>query len=221
MNTSLLLRVAVVWVTAIVCACSGCDAQAEEKQAIKQVVLDLEAAYAKNRGHDAAELILPSNLEYYGGMLKVALDGKRKDVEARPVYDRFEILFIRQKTTRKSMKGLDGRGYQTFATDQGWWSDAEYDSWTENMSRIKIDQDGTKAWAQIMEERKPTIYKLKFEKIDGKWRLDELSAREYSGYVLEAAAKEMGMSINDFLVFAVEETLGEELRPDIWDPMPK
>lgn len=220
MNTKL-LRMAVMWMLAAIFACAGCDAQAEEKQAIKQVMRDLHAAYQGNRGHDASELVTPASLEYYGGLLKVAVDGKKKDVQARPVFDRFEILFIRQKSSRKSLKGLDGRGYQTFTTDQGWWSDSDYDEWTDNMSSIKIDKDGTKAWAQIIEVFKPTIYKLEFEKINGKWKLNELSARAYLSHLYEVQAKELGMPINEFLVYLIEEQLGEDIKPNIWDPMPK
>lgn len=201
---------------------AACDKQAPEKAAIRQAFKDLEQAYAENKGHHASELVTPESLTYYGELLRVAMDGKPEEVKKRPTMDRFEIYTIRHNANRKALKGLDGRGYQTFTTDQGWWSDPDLESWTESLHSIKIDSSGAKAWTYIMEGGRPTSYRVNFEKIDGRWRIDELSIREYSGRIIEENAQRERMNVEEYMFKLIEYESGRPVdRGAMQRPMPK
>lgn len=202
---------------------AGCDGLAAEKAAIRKCVTDLEAAYVGGQGHLAAELVTSECLDHYGKLLKVAMDGKRADVEKLSAFDRFEVLFIRHKSNRKSLKGLDGRGYQTFTTDQGWWSDLNDDttSLTKSMAGLKFDQSNTSAWCYIIEDRETTRFKVDFKKVNGAWKVNELSVRDYHSDVIERDAKMLKMPVNNYIITLIEDVTEEEVSAKVWDPMPK
>lgn len=202
---------------------SGCDKHREERAAIKQCLRDLSTAYQNRNGHQASELVTQGSLDYYGKLLKVALDGKREEVQAMNAFDQFEILTIRLKSSRASLKGLDGRGYQTFTTDQNWWSAPDYEgeSWADSMSTLQIDEQATKAWCYITEGFKRTPFRMEFEKTNGKWRLNELTVREYFADAMKKEADSRRMPLDRFLLTALREEHDVPVTPKIWDPMPK
>jgi hypothetical protein len=92
---------------------------------------------------------------------------------------------------------------------------------TRSMGRLTIDSAKTSAWCPVMEDGKATAHKYEFKKVNGAWKMNELAAREYFNANLIKAAKELRMSVNDFLIMLIEDESDEEVKPKLWDPMPK
>lgn len=219
-----LSRVAALLALALLMLLAGscADPQAQEKAAIRQLMRDYHAAAQDQKGEWAVSLVTPASLTHYTEVVKLALDGTEAQVRTRTAFDRTEIILIRTLAKRKDIKGMDGRAYQKWATEQGWYVSDEdlYSDWTEGMSDIRIDSSGDAAWCYIREGRKPTRFMLRFAKVNGKWLFDETSVHEYFNHWTAQEAKDLGMSHDQFLVLWLEDFYGFEVDvKNIWKPM--
>jgi hypothetical protein len=204
---------------------AGCsDPQAEDKAAIRQTLLAYDAANRERNGKAVVELMSPGTLEFYTKLVRVALDGSEAESRALPAHYRMELIRMRTLATRKDLKGMDGKAFQSWATTQGWYA-MDTDGWaslTRGASDIKIDLDGKGAWCYIFEDGKRTSFMLRFEKVGDQWRFDETSASDHFDDWTKKWARDERMTQDELLVEMVSEELGVEIDSKaIWRPMKK
>jgi hypothetical protein len=203
----------------------GCkDPRAEDKAAIRQLMRDYGAATQAANGTAVVSKWTKETLDHYTEIVKLVLDGTAEQVRARPLADQMEILTARALATRKDLKGMDGRAFQIYGTNQGWYSDGEddYSTWTDGMADIAVDTNGQAAWCYMLENGKRTAYSLKFVKSGDSWLFDETSAHPYVDYWIKKVASESGMSPAEVMLVSIQDFHGVEIDlKSIWQPMKK
>lgn len=225
MRTSIRLVGVLVAASVLMFGMAGCkDPQAGDKAAIRQTLRAYDAANRERNGKAVVELMSQGTLDFYTKLVRVALDGTEAESRALPAQYRMELIRMRTLATRKDLKGMDGKAFQSWATTQGWYS-MDTDGWeslTRGMSDIKIDLDGKGGWCYIFEDGKRTRFMLRFEKVGDQWRFDETSAGEHFDDWTKRLARDFGQTQDDLLIDLVSDELEVEIDPKaIWRPMKK
>lgn len=198
-------------------AAVGCDAQAEDKEAIRASWETIDEANKSSNGEVAAAHFTSGSLARYPRLIKLALDGKKAELDKLDAWDLSEVLRMRTLSTRKDLEGLDGRAYVVYATSKGWYSWG--DGPPEECRGIRIAGDS--AVVYFYSEGEQTGESGRFEREDGVWKFDEESWRPtFNGYVREAAMEE-GVTMPEFLISLIEEQSGVTPPATIWSPMRK
>jgi hypothetical protein len=193
----------------------GCDKQAPEKEAIRLSWRRIDQANEGKDGEAAASLFTAASIERYGPLIKLGLDGKKKELEGLDAWDLSEVFLMRMCATRKDLENLSPREYVVYATSQGWYVTGE--SQTAEPSRIRIT--GDKATVHFYDGGEPTGETGRFVREDGVWKWDEESWRAgFNSYVRLSAAEE-GVTIPEFLIADIEGRTGRTAPRNIWDPM--
>lgn len=204
------------------CFATGCDPHAQDRADIRKVTDDLARAYRDGDGDAAVKLVTQESLDHYGKLVKLALDGKPDEVKKLPPNDKFEVLNLRARCTRKQLQGMGGAAYQKFVTKEGWWSSPDIESWTQNMIGLRIASDGLSATTPLfIDKRHRTDHTLRWQKVSGLWRFDELATRPFVDELVTDEAEFLGMSVDQLIISAIEEDIGKSVGDGIWNPMPK
>ncbi len=194
---------------------TGCDKEAPEKEAIRLSWKRIDQANESKDGEGAASLFTASSIERYGPLIKLGLDGKKKDLEGLDPWDLSEVFLMRVCATRKDIEKLSPRDYVVYATSQGWYATGE--SQTAEPGKIRIT--GDKATVHFYDEGKPTGETGRFFREDGVWKFDEESWRPEFNSFVRVSAREEGVDVPEFLVSMIEDRTGKTAPKNIWDPM--
>lgn len=174
------------------------------------------AAHVRD-GKAALEILTAPSVEAYGPLLKIALDASEEQVRALAPAQKLEVLRMRHRSTRSQLSKLDPPGFVRFATDQGWYSAVDPDQ-----EFVLTDLDIHDDWAVGVEDFGHNLkLRIYFIKEDGKWKLNEWRAMQEDGPLYEAVAKELEMSVDDFLLLILEDENGQPPNQWIWRPMVK
>ena len=196
---------------------AGCDAHAADKEEMQSVVDRLDEANESGNGQAAAALVTAESIARYGPVLKLGLDGKRKEIEALDAWDMTEVFLMRTLSKRKDLKDLDARGYVVYATSKKWY--ATGDSTPTELRRIRLLRSGDEATARVYYDGEYSGAILRFLREDGVWKLDENSWRgTFNRYIAEMAS-ESEVSIPEAIMQMIEEERGTKPPPTVWNPM--
>jgi hypothetical protein len=198
-----------------VVALVGCDKEAPEKDAIRLSWKRIDQANESKDGETAASLFTASSIERYRPLIKLGLDGKKKDLEGLDAWDLSEVFLMRICATRKELEALDPRAYVVHATSQGWYVTGE--SQTAEPGKIRIT--GEKATVHFYDGSKPTGDTGTFLKEGGVWKWDEESWRAGFNTYARLSAAEVGVTVPEFLIADIEDRTGKTAPKNIWDPM--
>lgn len=196
---------------------SACDKDAPDKEEIQAVVDRIDEANENSNGEAAASLFTAESIARYGPVIKLGLDGKRKEIEALDAWDMFEVFLMRTHARRKDIQGLDPRSYVVYATSKGWYSGG--DTTRSELRRIRIMRSGEEAIADVYFDGEDAHTKLRFLREDGVWKLDENSWRAPFNRSIREMASDYEVTIPEAVMQLVEEQTGKKPPPTVWNPM--
>lgn len=193
----------------------------------------------------AVALLSARSFDHYGAILKLGLDASESQTKKLQPHQMVEVAIMRQKGKRKDLKNLDGRGYVTHAVKNGWWGGSNLGikdvrvmtNWGEI---VLHDQEWADAYrdqriSNILGGRRRRVFSalsgtaripkppelvVRMVQEDGAWKVCEAGSSQGSDkFIMELAAID-GMSVTEFVEFAVaEETSDGKPNPVIWKPM--
>ncbi len=208
-----------VWVVmlavAFAAAAASCDEYAEDKEEIRENWAKMIAARDAKQGEVAVSLITAESIAAYERLLKLALDGKKQEIEQLDAADLWEVLVIRICGKRKDLEKLTPREYFVHATNQGWYVSTE--PVTIEPGKIRIN--GDRAFVHFYDGDEKTGETGVFLREDGVWKWEEESWRAGVNAYARAMADEEGVTVAEFLVSEIEADLGKTAPRNVWMPM--
>jgi hypothetical protein len=207
----------VLWSIALVfgVAAGGCDEHAEDKEEIRANWAQMIAARDNSQGETAVSLVTAQSIATYERLLRLALDGQKKELEQLDALDLCEVLLIRIGGKRKDLEGLTPRQYFVYATNQGWYKSTE--PVTIEPGKIRIN--GDRAFVHFYDGDEKTGETGVFLREDGVWKWDEESWRPGFNTWVRTMAEEEGVTIPEYLISMIEADHGKTAPKNVWMPM--
>jgi hypothetical protein len=196
---------------------AGCGKHAADEAQIKQVFAQFDNANNNSDGAAVVQLFTDETFQHYSRLLGLGLNATEQQVRALPGADMFEVLLMRAKASRADLEKLDGRGYVQFATSKGWYVEPPSERTEDTLRRFDFDTNW--ATAELYSDGESAGITYAFEKVDGTWKINERAGFESISKFIDKTAREVGMSKDEFVVFALEEHLGQDLPSTVWSPM--
>ena len=200
---------------------TGCeDPHAEDKAAIRACLRQLDQANQECDGAKAVACMSSEALDEYTRLVNLALDGTRDQVLALYPADKWQIIQIRNRMTRREVQGMDGAAYQRHATGECWylaWDD-EDTAYEDDIG--KIDVWGDVAYAVIKDwDGDDSGRVAEFTREGGVWKVNEFSFNRLFDEDIREWAREADMTEDEFLIYLEESEWENDIRDSIWDPM--
>lgn len=193
----------------------GCDKRAKDRDQIATVFRDFQLATNNKAGEDAASLLSTEGIDWYDRMLALARDASVSKTRSLSPVEKASVLEIRARLTRKQTDKWTGRDFFVYATKQGWWASKDQAVWTLRRFRYKPGE----ASAEVVIDDEPTEHRVRFVVEYGVWKYDDTSINDLMNLMLEFAADEEDLPIDDALVKWEAKDSGKELGPEVWGPM--
>lgn len=197
-------------------ACEKEAPDTPEQAEVRQVYLDFDHACNTGQGELAASLVASRCFNYYEQLIRYATDGDKGTVlNLRPT-DRSEIVMIRNRMDLSELDRMDGRTFLTHIVDAGWYASADESDWF-SLGQIQIN--GDTAAAIMYDEGRKTGRFLDFYREDGAWKIDVHSWDTlWDDYYIEVA-REVGMSVDEFILAIEADFYGLNMNVTRWTPM--
>lgn len=195
----------------------GCDPHAEDKRQIQKVSDDLDFYNNTRNGAQVVNLFTAETFEHYDRLIKLGLDGTPQQVRSLPPLDKMEVLRMRMRSTRSELSKMTGRQYAEYATSAGWYQTPPEDQVQIRLIRFRFSGNNATAEAQL--DRWKTGARMRFEKQDGVWKMDEPSSMAAWDAVYRDLAADEGMTVDEFLFEWLEDEIGRPVPESVWQPM--
>lgn len=204
-------------VAAAVLLLAGCNENADDIADIEQVWMQYDICNNTSNGKAIVGLLTRASLDRYERLVKLGLDAKSAEVKDLDASDKLEVLMMRLKAKRADLKGLTGEQYLEYATSHGWYVVPPEERTKDTLRKFRFKTD--EATAEVYSDGENLKTRVRFAREDGKWKFDEVYASAvWDEWIKEAAGAE-GMSVEKFILSALEEDSGEPIPKSVWDPM--
>jgi len=169
------------------------------------------AATREHRRPSVAELVAPAVIEYYADLRRLALYGAASEVRALPVFQRLQVLRVRQMYDDAArLAALDRR--ELFAIS----SEAAGHSLTAGTPRVHERV----AFMDLRSDGSWTPWWVGFLRSDRGWTLDPLPLGAVQGCILRGSLRRSGVSrAQEDSVLVQDLRAGGRVPDDIWQPM--
>lgn len=219
---------------------SGCEKDKADKDALRTLWVEYARTANDSDGQGAAKILNKNSLSYYDKILKTGLTAKAGEVMAMRPSEQLEICRMRNRATKSQLQGYSGKGFVIYTTNQGWYAGFGDEDFVLKNIRLM----GSSATAEIHEVIPPELrfarsyswrarlreeirknnkkarqYPLKFEKEDGKWKIDDTSLLARWDEEIITAAKAYRMNVRDYIMAWEEFESGREVSMSVWEPM--
>jgi hypothetical protein len=165
-------------------------------------------------GQAAADAVTATTIAKYQEYRDLALTGDESTVKALSIVHRLTVLIVRHRTDVAALKVMDGRALLAHGVEQGWVSQ-------NSVVRLKLGEVtvlGDSASAEATSGGQPAGRFL-FAKEQGRWKLDLAKLLTATDPALRAAAKEQGVSENEYIFSLISATSGRTVTDEIWKPL--
>ncbi len=207
-------------VLTVLLSLAGCDARAADKEEISAIYDQLDQCNNNKDGTGVLTVFTKASFPRYEPLIKIALDGTPEQVRALPPTDRTEVLRMRLRATRAELAGLNGMEYTRFATGRGWYVSPDGGQVQSTLTRFRFNKTATEATAELVSDGERSGMRFRFIKEDDYWKYDEPFAIELYDRDLRRAARDEGVSEEQFILDLLEEEIGKEVPATVWEPMP-
>jgi len=188
-------------------------ARASEEQKLAAAFEAYRSAALERRGEDAADQVTKGTIAYYQSSRDDALTLSRAALEQRSVIDQVLILSLRHYLSAAELRAMDGRGLFVWAVDEGLVGE-------EGLRKIRLTGysiRGREGTGVVTINGQRTPFSFRFEREDGKWRLDLLSVMLLASKVMDMYADKYG-DRKKFIEDMLSLSSGRQTRADIWLP---
>lgn len=197
-------------------ACNTEEPDTPEQAEVRQVYWDFDQACNTGQGEFAASLVAGRCFEYYEQLINYATDGDKRTVQNLRPTDKSEIVMIRNRMDLRELDKMDGRAFLTYIVDAGWYASVDDSDWF-SLGQIQIN--GDTAAAIMYDEGKKTGRFLDFYREDGAWKIDVHSWDTLWDDYLIKIAREVGMSVDEFILAIEADEYGLNMNVTRWTPM--
>jgi hypothetical protein len=169
-----------------------------------------------DRDADAGVAVLSAaSLDEWRRTRALALDGKRKEVEALPTGRRFAVLALRHAAPPFLAKDGDSEALARRAIEAGLAD-------REGLSRIELGDvvvQGERASGQLFAAGLPSGFRAGFVRESGRWRLDLPMTLDAAGRVVAQAAKASESSEDSVIAGLLFVSSGRRPTAQLWEPL--
>jgi hypothetical protein len=185
----------------------------QDQAAVKQTFLDYQRAIGEKRGDQAADLAAQKTIAYFEWSRKSALTMPEAELRKQSLLDRMQVLVLRAKVDPPMLRKMDGRGLFVHAVNEGMVG-KEAQSLVPGSSEINGDtaQLGLSAGGQTL----PPKQGFRFERENGKWKLDVMSIAAVAEGPLRQMLKSIDPDENAAIVKITEQIAQKPLARTIW-----
>ena len=169
-------------------------------------------ALAAGDGEAAANLTAQADLDDYGRLAKAVREGTRAELQSLTPYNRFMAIYLRHTLSAQELKGMDGRAFLVYLTNEGFFESAVWD----DLGEVNIYK-GYATGVLLDEDDRPTNYKFEFIPEGGRWKTSSLPTALYYDHMIQNEAAAAERDLNKYIEFLIARATGEAVRPDIWD----
>lgn len=158
-----------------------------------------------------------ASIDEYLTYRDLALNATPEQVKQLPPWFLFDTLVMRARGTRADLEGKDARTVLITAVERGWYR-SSYTSPPAILTNFKIS--GNTAEAEVWYDGDDELStKACFVREDGVWKYDYPSSGTANDRYVARDANAMGMSVHEYMILNVSEMLGQQLGPEIYEPM--
>jgi hypothetical protein len=171
----------------------------------------------ERKGEQAASVLSPATLGYYGRLQRDALFARREKVRTLPPLERVQVFFYRVSIPGEELVRMSPEELFAHAIESGWVGRQEM-AQTE-LGAVEID--GQSALAQHMTGGAVTGVKYRFvqDPEDGGWRFDLLPTLLTYSEVTTEAAMRSGLQEQELVVELFQSTSGRPWSDELWEPL--
>ncbi len=191
---------------------AACDKSQNE---IKAADAASNRAVMANDGKTFVEYLSKGSFAHMTKMITLARTATKAQTKALPLSDKFDVLLIRATVEPERLRKMNAYEYIVRAVEDG-----EYMS-TTGMRRVGISMDAGRTQAKITYQPFFTEEKIVLHRIkeDGKWKEDWVAnAAEWTSWG-RAAAKDEGVTEDEFAFSLLAEWYDVEPSEDLWNPV--
>lgn len=207
------MRTLILVLGVMVSMLGGCG-EGPDSKAVRAAFRNYDETTENRNGIAFCEVITKGSFERYDRLLKVALTAKRAEVKALRPSDKLDVLMMRYRATKSTLKSLEGKTFARWHVEQGWASNGF-------MLRVKLREIRVmddKASGEVVVEGDRTHERFTFLREDGVWKLDEPSACDAWDRWLKDLAKEEHLDMDSLIMRLERESTDDDEIPDeVWD----
>lgn len=201
----------------ILACCISFIASANEPEAAVKTFEDYKSAILEQKGQVAVGLVTKRTVDEYQNYVDWALSADRKTLESLSFINRFQVLLLKHRIPPDTLKQLDGRSVFAYAVDRDWIGK----NGVIRTTLGKVDVANDRATAEVLIGGKAAANRFQFRKEDGTWKFDLIQVIRDTDQTLKAAAKQRGVTEEEFMFSLIETVSGRKVGDSIWNPIQK
>lgn len=188
---------------------------AGEPEAVAKSFGDYKSAILNQRGEVAVGLVTRRTIDEYQRYVDWALAADRKTMESLSFINRFQVFLLRHRVPADMLQQLDGRSAFVYAVDRDWIG--KNGVIRSTLGTVEVANNRATADVLISGEKVPT--RFQFTKEAGTWKFDLIQVIRDTDQALKAAARQKGMTEDDFMFSLIETVSGRRVEETIWTPI--
>jgi hypothetical protein len=179
---------------------------ADQTAAVALVFKTYKAAVLAKDGPAAVDVVANTTYEFYDQARVSALDASKQELAALAPAKRMTALVMRGSLQADVLRSSTPKQLLVAAVDAGLIGE-------DGVKSLEIGQvqvSGESATAAAKVRGAATDFDLAFVRQDGQWKFDLLPLLDVGTRGFETAAKQQGMTVNEFIDAALEQQYGQE-----------
>lgn len=194
------------------------------KEDVDLTMSEMRAAAQRRDGEAFANLLAPESFDYYGRLIKLALDGQFRQLDGLTITEKLDVIMMRHRCTRKELAPMDGRGWIVFAVNKGWYDGPNFDE--ESIYQRNVKLRGSTATLEVVYDIAQPLFTgegsgkrlrdyFTFLKVEDRWLADWRGQSVLFERLVELTRQEMHVGINQVLMKFESKTSLKEVDRDI------
>lgn len=165
-------------------------------------------------GDTAVTFLSNATIHEYQRYVDWALTAEQQELESLSFINRMQVIILRHRIPLETLRSLDGRSAIIYAVDRDWIGK---DSVIRTkVGKIEITDNRATSEVIIGGQKAPNRFQFRYE--GDSWKFDLISLLRDSNTAMKGAAKQAGLSEDEFLFTILESISGEKVDESIWMP---
>jgi len=193
---------------------AGCSGEPKPAQQITELFNEFRTAISNRDGFAAVGLVTSKSLQKYEEYRDLALNADEATLRELPPADLLQTLLLRHRFTAEQLEQTTGPQLLASQIESGFYGNSLE---SIQLGNVAVKDDMAHAAAYI--DGAPTMTRYLFWLEDGSWKLDLASLAKKSNLDLTTIAEQEGRTTTEQAIQVYTEITGEEVPPDLWQPM--
>lgn len=183
--------------------------------AVREVYRRYKVAVSVRNGEAARRLVSARTLDHYESMRDLALHADEAEVRALSLFDKLIVLNFRLRLSAVDLQSISGQELFAYGVERGWIGESI--AAASDIDSISVSGDA--AGGKLVSNGRLTAVDLRFKREAGAWKFDLIAMAPLVELALEAAIRADGSSEDDYVMRALEASLGAPTDKDLWAPL--